>query len=275
MQADRRSPRLSLDVATVVGAGVLAYALVAIVHEVLGHGAACLAVGAAATAVSSTELRCDGASGIAALIVTGSGSVANVLVGLAAFGTIRTTRPSDGRTLLLGWLLSAWNLFHAGSYLLAGAIFGFGDWGRVSSAVDPPVLGQIGVGIVGAAMVLFGQRMATDPIWQPLIGIGDDRAARWPRITWPALAGGAAVSLVAGALSPLRPEFALLTSVLAPLSALWLVRLPRWPAADNPSEAVAIGRSPVFLSISLLVGAIFILALGPGIGSFAGYPIAR
>lgn len=275
MQADRTSPRLSLDVATIAAAGVLAYALVTTVHEALGHGVACLAVGADASAVSSTELRCDGLSDISALMVTSSGSVANVLVGLAAFGAFRVARPADGRTLLLGWLVCAWNLFHAGSYLLAGALFGFGDWGRVASAVDPPIVGQIGVGLVGAAILFLGQRVATDPVWQPLVGIGDERTARWPTITWPALGGGLAVSLLAGVLSPLRPEFALLTSVLAPLSLLWLVRLPRWPTANNPSEALPIGRSAALLGISLLVSVVFVLGLGPGIGSFAGYSIAR
>ncbi len=275
MQRDRKSRRLALDVATIAAAGVVAYALVATVHEAVGHGAACLAVGADASAVSSTELRCDGVSGTSALVVTSSGSVANVLVGLGAFGLFRVARPGDGRTLLLGWLVCAWNLFHAGSYLLTGALFGFGDWGRVAGAVHPPILGQIGVGLVGAAIIFLGQRVATDPLWQPLVGIGDDRAARWPRITWPALAAGVAVSLLAGVLSPLRPEFALLTSVLAPLSLLWLVRLPRWPTADNPREAVPIRRSAPLLGISLLVSVIFVLMLGPGIGSFAGYSISR
>ena len=275
MHADRKSPRLSIDAATVVAAGVMAYALVAIVHEALGHGAACLAVGADASAVSSTELRCDGASGSSALIVIASGSVANVLVGLAAFRAFRAARPGDGRALLLGWLACAWNLFHAGSYLLAGAIFGFGDWGTVASTFEPPIVGQIGVGLIGAAIVFLGQRIATDSLWQPLVGIGEDRAARWPKITWPALGGGAAASLLAGVLSPLRPEFALLTSVLAPLSLLWLVRLPRWPTAEHPSDAVPIGRSVALLGISLLVAVIFVLALGPGLGSFAGYSIAR
>ena len=275
MQADRKSPRLSLDVATIAAAGVLAYALVATVHEGIGHGAACIAVGADASAVSSTELRCDGVSGISALIVTSSGSLANLLVGLAAFAAFRAARPGDGRVLLLGWLVCAWNIFHAGSYLLAGALFGFGDWGRVASAVDPPILGQIGVGLVGAAIVYFGQRVATDPVWQPLVGIGDDRAARWPAITWPALVGGAAISLLAGLFSPLRPEYALVTSVLAPLSLLWLVRLPRWPTADNPSRGVPIPRSLPLVGSALVVALIFVLALGPGIGSFAGYSIAR
>ena len=275
MQADRTSPRLSVDVATIAAAGALAYALVATVHEALGHGIACLAVGADASAVSSTELRCDGVSGLSALIVTSSGCVANVLVGLAAFGASRLARPSDGRSLLLGWLVCGWNLFHAGSYLLAGALFGFGDWGQVARAVDPPIVGQIGVGLAGAAIVFLGQRVATDPLWQPLVGVGDERAVRWPKLTWPALVGGGAVSLLAGVLSPLRPEFALVTSVLAPLSLLWLVRLPRWPTAEKPREAVPIGRSAALLGMSLLVSVIFVLGLGPGIGSFAGYSIAR
>ena len=67
----------------------------------------------------------------------------------------------------------------------------------------------------------------------------------------------------AGVLSPLRAEFALVTSILAPLSLLWLVRLPRWPTAQKPREAVPIGRSSVLLVTSLLVSVIFVLGLGP------------
>jgi hypothetical protein len=234
-----------------------------------------LAVAGYASAVSTTELRCDGVAGMSAVIVTAAGSVVNVLVGLAAFGAFRVTRPAEGRTLLLGWLVCGWNIFHAGSYLLVGAIFGFGDWGRVASAINPSIVGQVVVGLVGASIIFLGQRIATDEVWQPLVGRGDERAARWPMLTWLPLAAGVAVSLLAGALSPLRPEFALLTSILAPLSLLWLVRLPRWPTANHPVEAAPIGRSAPLVGFALLVSAIFVLALGPGIGSFAGYSIVR
>ena len=275
MHADRNWRRPGLDPATVAAAGAVAYVLVAAVHEAVGHGVTCLAVGGYASAVSTTELRCDDVAGMSAVIVTTGGSVANVLVALAMFGAFRVTRPLDGRTLLLGWLVCAWNLFHAGSYLLAGALFGFGDWGRVASAANPSIVGQVVVGLVGAAIIFLGQRIATDQVWQPLVGMGDERAARWPMLTWPALAAGVAVSLLAGVLSPLRPEFSLLTSILAPLSLLWLVRLPRWPTAKDPVEAVPIRRSALLLGIALLVSATFVFALGPGIGSFAGYSIAR
>ena len=71
MSASRRRPRL--DSATVAAAGLVAYVLVAVVHEALGHGVACLAVAGYASAVSTTELRCDGVAGMSAVIVTAAG----------------------------------------------------------------------------------------------------------------------------------------------------------------------------------------------------------
>jgi hypothetical protein len=268
-------PRTSVDVATVAAIGAAAYIAVTVAHEGFGHGLACLAVGGTPSAMSSTELRCDGPSGTPALVVTAAGSVANLVFGVMVLGWTVLRLPRSGTALYLAWVLSSLNLYHAGSYLLIGGLFGFGDWGRVAVGVLPGLGGQILVALVGLGVVLSANRTAAHPLWQPLVGIGDERASRWQLMTWPALATALLVSLGAGLLSPLQPQYALVTSAVAPLTYLWLVRLPRWPSRAEPAPPLRIGPSLAWLVVGIVAAITFMVAFGPGVGSFAGYSIAR
>jgi hypothetical protein len=84
-----------VHVATVLAIGVVSFAAVTVIHEVGGHGVACELVGGRALAVSSTELRCDGPEGGARLAVTAAGSIANILVGLAAMAAGQPPDPEQ------------------------------------------------------------------------------------------------------------------------------------------------------------------------------------
>lgn len=267
--------RADVHVPTVLAIGVVSFAAVTVIHEALGHGLACLLVGGKALAVSSTELRCDGPQDGARLAVTAAGSIANIVVGLAAMAAGIVLGPARGVWSYVLWLFGATNLFHAGMYMLIGPLTGFGDWSYVARNLEPTLVWTIGITVLGYGVNVVGSRLARRPVWQPLAGVEEqERETRMRLLTRLPLAAALVVSLAAGLLSPLQPRYALVTSLLAPLVLLLLVRLPSWPERDPPAPPVRIA-SWAWVVAGVVVGLGFVLVLGPGLGSFAGYSIAR
>ena len=267
--------RADVHLPTVLAIGVVSFAAVTVIHEAGGHGLACLLVGGKALAVSSTELRCDGPEDGARLVVTAAGSIANIVVGLAAMAAGIALGPARGVWSYVLWLFGATNLFHAGMYMLIGPLTGFGDWSYVARNLEPTLVWTIGITVLGYWVNVVGSRLARRPVWQPLAGVEEqEREARMRLLTRLPLAAALVVSLAAGLLSPLQPRYALVTSLIAPLVLLLLVRLPTWPERDPPAPPVQI-TSWAWVVAGMVVGLGFVLVLGPGLGSFAGYSIAR
>jgi hypothetical protein len=160
-------------------------------------------------------------------------------------------------------------------YLLIGPLTGFGDWSYVARNLKPELVWVIGITALGYGVNVVGSRLARRPEWQPLAGVEEgERELRMRLLTRLPLAAALVVSLAAGLLSPLQPRYALLTSLIAPLVLLLLVRLPSWPERDPPDPPVRIA-SGAWVVAGVVVGLGFVLILGPGLGSFAGYSIAR
>ena len=264
-----------VHVPTVLAIGVLAYVVTTLVHEAAGHGLMCLALGGDALAVSSTELRCAGLAEDRALMVTAAGTPMNVLVGLATM-LFAARAPVSGTTRYFLWVFGALNLFHAGSYLLIGPFLGFGDWGAIARSQQPVVAWQIGLTAIGYGLIVLARRLAAQPGWHPLLGAEpQERERRFRHLTRLPFVAALVASVAAGFLSPLRPEFALLTSVVAPCSFLWLIGLPRWSPAPDGSVAEPIGPSVPWIAAGSLAAVLFVVVFGPGLGSFAGHGIER
>jgi hypothetical protein len=267
--------RADVHIPTVLAIGVVSFAAVTVLHEAGGHGLACILVGGKALAVSSTELRCDGPEDAARLAVTAAGSIANILVGLAAMAAGIALGPARSSWSYVLWLFGATNLFHAGMYMLIGPLTGFGDWSYVARNLEPALVWIVGITALGYGLNVVGSRLARRPVSQPLAGVEEEeREIRMRLLTRLPLAAALVVSLAAGLLSPLQPRYALVTSLIAPLVLLLLVRLPTWPERDQPAPPIRIA-SWAWVVAGVVVGLGFVLVLGPGLGSFEGYPIAR
>src|SRR5437879_1624132 len=104
-----------LDRVTIVAISALAYALANVVHEGLGHGGACLLLGARPTMFNAIFFNYDEAtaSDAAQRAISAAGSIVNVLVGLPLVGLLRSrmSLPPHGRYFL--WLFCAINLLTA------------------------------------------------------------------------------------------------------------------------------------------------------------------
>jgi hypothetical protein len=116
-----------IDLPTVAAIGIVAYVLVVVAHETLGHGGACVALGSRPEAFSAFFMRCDERllSTAQERWLTAGGSIANLLCGaLALWALLRSTRDT---WRLMWWLLALLSLGSVGGYwiisgLLAAAL---------------------------------------------------------------------------------------------------------------------------------------------------------
>src|SRR5205814_5505326 len=117
MSTDARSARV--DVPTVIAISALAYTLANIVQEGLGHGGACVLVGARPTVLNAIFFEYDeqAATLVQQRWISAGGTIANLLAGLTILRVLRRERlPSSLRYFL--WLFAAVNLLTAFGYLL-------------------------------------------------------------------------------------------------------------------------------------------------------------
>lgn len=122
------------DTLTAAAIGALAFIATMIVHEALGHGSACAALGGRAV-VYPVSMQCS----IQSNWMVAAGPLANLVCGVALWSFfIRFRRPPVHIHRFL-WLTIAFNLFNTAGYLGLGAATGFGDWGVVLGGISWPL----------------------------------------------------------------------------------------------------------------------------------------
>jgi len=170
---------------TVVAVALLAYAIDDIVHEVLGHGTACLLLGVKMLGLSTIGLQTETSS----RLVASAGAIANVTVGALALSAVARDRAFGGARYFI-WLLGFVNLMNGTGYLIASAVTNSDDCAVVIAHREPTSLWRFAMGLVGALM------FAASVIWakgtmRAWVAAGDVAAADVPRLTGvPYLAGG-------------------------------------------------------------------------------------
>jgi hypothetical protein len=124
-------------------------------HEVLGHGAACLAEGGRITLLTSVYFHCENAGVITDL----AGPIANLVFGLGAYVLLeRRAWTANVRLLLV--LTLAFNLFWLAGCMLVSAIAIKSDFAYAlrTLAFNPHWLGRVVLGTLGFLVYWFGMR---------------------------------------------------------------------------------------------------------------------
>ena len=257
---------------TVVAIAALVYPLANLVHEGLGHGGAALAVGARPTMLNAIFFTYDEAtvSSGAQRVISAAGSVVNLVVGLPLLAIAPRLRSTHWRYVL--WLFAAVNILTAFGYLLYSGIAGIGDWSRVIQGFTPEWLLRGGMIVIGFVLYFIVAPRLLMPPLDPFLG--RDPAQRHSRAhivsLLPYLAGSAALA-VAGMLNPLGWRVMLISAVAAGFGGTsllaWYPGLPRATRSDTPESPLGIRRSPAWTAAAAVVLLVFVLVLGPGIGS--------
>ena len=137
----------------------LAFIVACSSHEVLGHGAACLAEGGRITLLTSVYFHCENGGVITDL----AGPLANLLFGFGAY--VALMRRQCAWSLNMRHLLAltvAFNLFWIAGCMFETAAANKSDFAyplRVL-AVNPSWLGRIALGALGVILYWFGMRAA-------------------------------------------------------------------------------------------------------------------
>ena len=262
-----------LDRPTIIAISALAYSLANVVHEGLGHGAACLLLGARPTMFNAIFFNYDEttASDAAQRIIAAAGTIVNVIVGLSVVAVLRSKVSLSPRWRYFLWLFSAVGLLTGFGYLMYSGVGNIGDWARVIHGAQPAILYRLALTVLGGLLYSVVAPRLLMPALDPFLG--RDPAARVGRARRLSLLPyfvGAATLIVAGLLNPFGVKIVLISAAAAALGGTsllaWYPARPRTPSSSAMEPPLGIGRSVPWIVAAAIEMAFFVFVLGPGIG---------
>jgi hypothetical protein len=256
-----------VDILTIAGIAALAYVLSTLAHEGLGHGGACLAVGARPVAWGAYYFDCntDGLAVWAGRQVSATGSTVNLglcLIMAVLLGRDLKTPDTHGAWTVFLWLMFAINAFTWAGYFLFSGIAGIGDWGPdgVLKGVADPLIWRAGMAIIGAGLYVWLAKVGADFLGR-IVGGGRLDLAR--RISWTAYVTGAVVSVLIGLLNPIGFLIVLISSMASSLGGtsglFWGFRMMK---RDTVGVAFDLPRQWVWIILGALAAIAYAACLG-------------
>jgi hypothetical protein len=261
-----------IDRLTVAAIAIVAYAFANLLHEGLGHGGACLAVGCAPRVLSSMHFDGDdaGLSRAAKNFIEAGGTLANLLAAFLSFAWFRRYDRAGGPARYFAWLFGTVNLLHATGYLLFSGVGNIGDWAEVVRGLEPAWAWRIAMAAIGGVTYWLVVRFALVKMAPFIGGESPERYQRGLTLMLVPYFTGAVLYLVAGALNPVGLELVAISAAAASLGGTsglaWgpqLLRGDSIPRADVPPTAIP--RSIGWLVLAAVVTFVFVVVFGPGI----------
>ncbi|WP_146171506.1 hypothetical protein [Luteibacter sp. OK325] len=252
--------------ATTAAIAIVAYAAMDMCHEVLGHGVATLFVDdVTPVSLTTVALSSKGASRLVAL----AGPLMNLVLGVLAMAWFRR-RTTVGTGTFFMWLFATVNLLNGTGYPMYSGILDFGDMAAVIAGWQPHLLWRTGLAVLGAAGYYLALRVASASLARWL-DAGGVRRKVIPRLTWPGYVAGGLLLVAGAAMNPI-PNLVLLVGVSGGFGCMFgMVFVPALlePAAAEAAGEVPWGFSWTWVGGAVLVAALFVFAVGPGIALHA------
>jgi len=233
------------------------------VHEVLGHGLACVLTGVRALSLSTVALQTSASN----RFVAAAGSVANVLAGLVAMSLFRRGK-TFGATRYFLWLFAALDLLNGTGYLLFSGVLDFGDWAVVIAGLEPHGAWRAMMAATGAVLYVGSIRfIAANAI--RLVRSGSIDRVEMPRLVFPAYLTGGLLLVAAATLNRVSPSLVLMSGVSSGFGAMagvaFVPRLVERRTEETARVAAPLGFNLGWVVAGLLVAFAFIAVLGPGV----------
>jgi len=265
------------DIATILSIAVVVYALASFIHEGLGHGGACLAVGCQPQLLTSMQFQGDdkGLSIGASKFISAGGAIANLAAALAAILLLRRHATIGPARWFFLWLFATVNLLQATGYLLYSGFGGIGDWAAVVQGLTPAWLWRSGLAVIGGSTYWLVVRWSMRRLAGRLNATGSARVAEANRYTVISYCAGGGLSLLAGLFEPGGGIVVLISGAAASLggtSALaWGPQLLHDPALGSPAaKPLLLDRDWRWISAAIVSAIFFVFVIGPGVRLHAG-----
>ena len=258
------------DFPTVTAIALVAYAASNVMHEAVGHGGACLALGGKALVLSSVHFEC-GEQAMSALALRGvaaAGTIVNFIIGALALVVFKTVDPRHRpHAVYFLWLFTTLNLLSGAGYFLFSGAFGIGDWADVMRGAMPPVVWRPAMSVFGGALYFLLARQSAQWL-RSLTGSGEFSMRRGKRLAIPAYIAGGLLYCLAGLFNPVGPILIAISAAASSFGGasglLWLTQFLR--RGEHPAApAAALDRSYVWIAAGCVVSLIFVATLGPSI----------
>ena len=241
---------------TILAIGVIAYVGETLLHELVGHGGVCLALGGHVTKLAPLWMNCS----VASPWLVAAGPTMNLLAAALVLALIWSQQPRGPAHRMLLWLGFAFNALVAAGYMVVGGAAGFGDWSVLFDPIHPALIWRLPALLIGLVGYAGGLAWAAKAYIR-LNGAGLSKARVWSRTIAPA-AGAAFVASAAeivGGRTQASPLVLALSCTL--FVGLTLSRL----GADGAPDEDRVPFNAALVSIGVLVGAAFIWVIGPGV----------
>ena len=245
------------DLPTVAALGLLGMCLVTVAHEAVGHGGTCLLFGGRIRLLTSSVFQCSVLSGW----VDAGGPIVNLICGLLALIARKLTPPAFTRTRFFLMIVTALSWFWEGGYTIHamhrqdGDLYDFAQHllGHVTLA-ERWIFAALGLGLYLYTVRLTSRALLT---FAP-----SAQARKLARASWIAAALGATL---AGSLGPGYGDLrdAILEVGMASFPLLLIPRNGYEKASAPPDSTIA--RSPVLITVAIVVFGAFAASLGHGI----------
>jgi hypothetical protein len=265
-----------LDIPTLIAISVIAWALADILHEIVGHGGAAALMGFDVRAASTTTVffTTDLPYHIEKdRFFNAAGALVNLLTGALALVLLCRCASSTASWRFFLWLFACFSATIVAVNLVSAPILGGGDWTAVLRGLEPSTLWKSSLIGTGLFLAVIGYVL---PLRFFMPDLRDRRLVQLGLTAVPVL-----TVIIFHTLSLLKSPFSrlpadtnhLLASVFMYLHLiLWiiLVNVLPWPRSSDPADRIRLRRSYVWIVVGFLVLLVYVVILGPGIGSFEG-----
>ena len=257
------------DIPTLAGMAAVVFTFTTLMHEGLGHGGACLAIGAHPVAWGAYYFDCDTHAGPAWKwqAVAAAGSTVNLILCVLSYAALKAAlvKGARGTFALFLWLMFVLDGFTWAGYFLFSGIAGIGDWGpgpeNVLDGVANPMVWRGVMAVVGALLYFLIGR-AGGRLRGQITG-GDKAAGR--RISTVFYISGGIVAVMVGLLNPLGLEIVLISSVASSFGgASGLMWLPGFIRIED-GATYSVKRNWLWVVAGIAAAAAYGLILGPTI----------
>lgn len=266
--------RVPTDLLTAAAIASVAYLLETALHEHLGHGVSCAALGGRLREIGAFYVDCDyrGMSDLGIRFVALAGPLVSLVTGVLGYAAVQRTRPTRPHLRLFLWLLGAIGLMTATGYLLFSGVTGLGDFGTgpegLLDRAEPELLWRallVALGLVGYLLTVRRMLRGMDAL---MGGSGVERVRRAQRVSLTSYLAGGLISVLIGLLNPHGLEIILTSAAAASLGgtsglAWGMQYLNR--RRDTGQPPVPLLRSWPWIVSGVVVIAVYGLLLGPSI----------